>query len=68
MKWTRREQAWRYRDYVVRSLNEDKPYDRFILEQLAGDELTPPMQRRFRDARRPGFLRAVRARRRRQSG
>src|SRR5262245_659153 len=30
---------WRYRDYVVRSFNEDKPYDRFITEQLAGDEL-----------------------------
>jgi hypothetical protein len=31
--------VWRYRDYVVRSLNADKPYDRFVLEQLAGDEL-----------------------------
>jgi hypothetical protein len=31
--------AWRYRDYVIRSLNRDKPYDRFVLEQLAGDEL-----------------------------
>ncbi|MDA2937440.1 DUF1553 domain-containing protein [Acidobacteria bacterium AH-259-A15] len=31
--------AWRYRDYVIRSFNEDKPYDQFILEQLAGDEL-----------------------------
>ncbi|MBW3540641.1 MAG: DUF1549 domain-containing protein, partial [Planctomycetes bacterium] len=31
--------AWRYRDYVIRSFNADKPYDRFILEQLAGDEL-----------------------------
>ncbi|WP_435006717.1 DUF1553 domain-containing protein [Tundrisphaera lichenicola] len=31
--------AWRYRDYVIRSFNEDKPYDRFIREQLAGDEL-----------------------------
>src|SRR5262249_26839121 len=31
--------AWRYRDYVVGSLNADKPYDRFLLEQLAGDEL-----------------------------
>ncbi len=31
--------AWRYRDYVIRSLNEDKPYNQFILEQLAGDEL-----------------------------
>lgn len=31
--------AWRYRDYVIRSFNDDKPYDRFIVEQLAGDEL-----------------------------
>ena len=31
--------AWRYRDYVIRSFNDDKPYDRFLLEQLAGDEL-----------------------------
>ncbi len=34
-----RPQAWRYRDYVVKSFNDDKPYDRFITEQLAGDEL-----------------------------
>src|SRR5262249_40550080 len=34
-----REGMWRYRDYVVRALNEDKPFDRFLLEQLAGDEL-----------------------------
>ena len=34
-----RPHAWRFRDYVVRSLNDDKPYDRFLLEQLAGDEL-----------------------------
>ncbi len=33
--------AWRYRDWVVQSLNEDKPYDRFIREQIAGDELFP---------------------------
>jgi hypothetical protein len=31
--------AWRYRDYVIRSFNSDKPYDHFLLEQLAGDEL-----------------------------
>lgn len=31
--------AWRYRDYVVRSFNEDKPYDEFLTEQLAGDLL-----------------------------
>ena len=36
-----RSNAWRYRDYVVRSLNEDKPYDRFVLEQIAGDLLEP---------------------------
>jgi Protein of unknown function (DUF1553)/Protein of unknown function (DUF1549)/Planctomycete cytochrome C len=34
-----RPNAWRYRDYVIRSLNSDKPYDRFLLEQIAGDEL-----------------------------
>jgi hypothetical protein len=33
------EGKWRYRDYVIRSFNDDKPYDRFITEQLAGDEL-----------------------------
>lgn len=33
--------AWRYRDYVIRSFNDDKPYDQFIREQLAGDELYP---------------------------
>ena len=31
--------AWRYRDYVIESFNADKPYDRFIREQLAGDEI-----------------------------
>ncbi|HJT76301.1 MAG TPA: DUF1549 and DUF1553 domain-containing protein, partial [Gemmataceae bacterium] len=31
--------AWRYRDYVIDAFNRDKPYDRFITEQLAGDEL-----------------------------
>lgn len=36
-----RPNAWRYRDYVIRSFNSDKPFDRFILEQLAGDELEP---------------------------
>ena len=34
-----RKHAWRYRDYVIRSLNNDKPYDQFIREQLAGDEI-----------------------------
>ena len=36
-----RPEAWRYRDYVLRAFNADKPYDRFVREQLAGDELAP---------------------------
>ena len=35
-----RPEAWRYRDYVIQSLNADKPYDQFLREQLAGDELS----------------------------
>lgn len=31
--------AWKYRDYVIRSLNEDKPFDQFLVEQLAGDQV-----------------------------
>jgi hypothetical protein len=38
---THRRDAWRYRDYVIRSLNADKPYDQFVREQLAGDEMAP---------------------------
>ena len=30
-------EAWRYRDYIIRAFNEDKPYNRFIMEHLAGD-------------------------------
>lgn len=37
-----RPNTWRYRDYVVRSFNSDKPFDRFIVEQIAGDELERP--------------------------
>ncbi len=33
--------AWRYRDYVIDSLNRDKPFDRFLTEQIAGDEIAP---------------------------
>ena len=36
-----RPNVWRYRDYVIRAFNEDKPYDRFMREQIAGDELYP---------------------------
>ena len=36
-----RPDAWRYRDYVIQSMNSDKAYDRFVQEQLAGDELFP---------------------------
>jgi hypothetical protein len=35
---------WRYRDYVIASFQEDKPFDRFVTEQLAGDEIDPPNQ------------------------
>lgn len=36
-----RPNAWRYRDYVIRSFNQDKPYDQFVREQIAGDEVAP---------------------------
>ena len=36
---------WKYRDYVIRSLNADKPFDRFITEQLAGDEASRVAER-----------------------
>src|SRR5688572_16088417 len=36
-----RPHSWRYRDYVIKSFNDDKPYDRFVREQLAGDEVDP---------------------------
>lgn len=36
-----RPSAWRYRDYVIQSFNADKPYNRFVQEQIAGDELFP---------------------------
>ncbi|YCM46283.1 DUF1553 domain-containing protein [Verrucomicrobiaceae bacterium 227] len=50
-----RENAWRYRDYVIRSLNEDKPYERFVREQLAGDVLWPGTEDGIVG---PGFLSA----------
>jgi hypothetical protein len=36
-----RDNAWRYRDYVIKSFNDDKPYPQFVREQLAGDAITP---------------------------
>ena len=36
-----RSNAWRYRDYVIRSFNRDKPFNEFVVEQIAGDELRP---------------------------
>jgi Protein of unknown function (DUF1553)/Protein of unknown function (DUF1549)/Planctomycete cytochrome C len=36
---THRPNAWRYRDYVIKAFNDDKPYNRFVIEQLAGDEV-----------------------------
>ena len=36
-----RSNAWRYRDYVIRAFNQDKPFNEFVVEQIAGDELRP---------------------------
>jgi len=55
-----RPQAWRFRDYVIRSFNEDKPYNQFVREQLAGDEMFdgPPENVAEQDALiATGFLR-----------
>ncbi len=41
---THRTEAYRYRDYVIRAFQNDKPYDRFLAEQLAGDEIAPQEQ------------------------
>ena len=54
--------AWRYRDYVVRSFNADKPYDRFVIEQIAGDEWAAanpdlPERDRIEATLATGFLR-----------
>ena len=50
--------AWRFRDYVIRSFNEDKPFDAFSLEQLAGDELSAENDRdRWRYQVAAGFHR-----------
>jgi cytochrome c553 len=56
-----RPDAWRYRDYVVKAFNDDKPYDQFIREQLAGDEYAPSSQAASPEAQEmmvaTGFLR-----------
>jgi hypothetical protein len=49
-----RPNAWHYRDYVINAFNQDKPYDRFIKEQLAGDEMFPGNLEAFTAT---GFLR-----------
>src|SRR5207248_5243691 len=57
--------AWRYRDYVIQCFNDDKPYDRFLLEQIAGDELAdyehaPAVTKQMMDNLvATGFLRMV---------
>jgi len=50
-----RPNAWRYRDYVIRAFNQDKPYDVFLKEQFAGDELDPRTEETLIAT---GFLRA----------
>ena len=42
--------AWRYRDYVIRAFNQDRPYDQFVREQLAGDELEPRLHSKTESA------------------
>ena len=39
--------AWTYRDYVIRSFNEDKPYNRFLMEQIAADRLSTSQDRQI---------------------
>ena len=50
--------AWRYRDYVIDSFNKDKPYDQFVMEQIAGDLMEAGAQASVRDERKiaTGFL------------
>ncbi|MDG1875742.1 MAG: PSD1 and planctomycete cytochrome C domain-containing protein [Mariniblastus sp.] len=48
--------AWRYRDYVVRSFNQDKPYDEFVREQIAGDEIADALESTDETTRRKSEL------------
>lgn len=45
-----RSNMWRYRDYVIRSFNNDKPYNKFIIEQIAGDELWAKQNKEQKDS------------------
>ncbi|MFN3323996.1 MAG: PSD1 and planctomycete cytochrome C domain-containing protein [Bryobacteraceae bacterium] len=60
---TEREVAWKYRDYVIRAFNDNKPYDRFLLEQIAGDQLinykpgSRPTEEELKYLTATGFLR-----------
>ena len=52
-----RPHAWRYRDWVIRAFNADLPYDQFILQQLAGDQLKPAAETKPEDLIATGFVR-----------
>lgn len=54
-----RSNAWRYRDYVIRSLNNDKPYNQFVLEQIAGDQLADASVKRRLGKERVAAVRAA---------
>jgi Protein of unknown function (DUF1549)/Planctomycete cytochrome C len=51
-----KQHIWRYRDYLIEAFNKDLPYSRFIVEQLAGDEIDPPTQESLTAT---GFLRLM---------
>ncbi|MFN0111329.1 MAG: PSD1 and planctomycete cytochrome C domain-containing protein [Blastocatellia bacterium] len=53
-----RPHAWRYRDWVIRAINADMPYDQFIREQLAGDQLKPAAETKPEDLIATGFVRS----------
>jgi Protein of unknown function (DUF1553)/Protein of unknown function (DUF1549)/Planctomycete cytochrome C len=60
---TEREAAWKYRDYVINAFNRNKPYDKFLMEQIAGDQIinykpgTPPKPEEIEPLTATGFLR-----------